>query len=60
MYIEDFIDYVKSEKRYSEYTVVSYITDLNQFFRFLDKEYQICDPKIIKFKIIIKTILIQR
>ena len=52
MYIEDFIDYVKSEKRYSEYTVVSYITDLNQFFRFLNKEYQISDPKIIKFKII--------
>ena len=52
MYIEDFIDYVKSEKRYSKYTVVSYITDLNQFFLFLDKEYQISDPKIIKFKII--------
>ena len=52
MYIEDFIDYVKSEKRYSKYTVVSYITDLNQFFRFLHKEYQISDPKIIKFKII--------
>jgi len=52
MYIEDFIDYVKSEKRYSEYTVVSYITDLNQFIRFLHKEYQISDPKIIKFKII--------
>ena len=52
MYIEDFIDYVKSEKRYSEYTVVSYITDLNQFFRFLHKEYQISDPKIIKFNII--------
>ncbi|MBG38183.1 MAG: integrase, partial [Flavobacteriales bacterium] len=48
MYIDDFIDYVKSEKRYSDHTVLSYITDLNQFFRFLHKEYQIIDPKIVK------------
>ena len=52
MYIEDFINYIKSEKRYSDYTVISYVTDLNQFFRFLHKEYQISDPKIIKFKMI--------
>lgn len=33
--IQSFLDYLKFEKRYSEHTIVSYKTDLEQFFSFL-------------------------
>lgn len=37
MFIEDFIQYLKFEKRFSPYTVEAYQNDLNQFFTFLSK-----------------------
>jgi len=40
---ERFIQYIQFEKRYSSHTVISYRNDLNQFFSYLEKEYQISD-----------------
>jgi integrase/recombinase XerC len=36
--VNDFLDYIKFEKRYSKHTLISYQNDLEQFFSFL-KEY---------------------
>ena len=52
MYLEDFINYIKSEKRFSKHTITSYETDLNQFFNFIQLEYQITKPKDVSFKLI--------
>ena len=37
--IQSFLDYLKFEKRYSVHTLVSYQTDLTDFFNFLDTQY---------------------
>jgi integrase/recombinase XerC len=37
--IQPFLDYLKFEKRYSVHTIVSYQTDLQAFFDFLQKQY---------------------
>jgi len=42
---ERFIQYIQFEKRYSSHTVISYRNDLNQFFSYLEQEYQISDIK---------------
>ena len=34
-----FLDYLKFEKRYSKYTIISYQTDLEQFFSFITIQY---------------------
>ena len=52
MYLEDFINYIKSEKRFSNHTITSYETDLNQFFNFIQLEYQITKPQDVSFKLI--------
>mgnify|MGYP000455121376 FL=1 len=36
-----FINYLTSEKRFSEHTVMSYSTDLTQFLNFINKEFEI-------------------
>lgn len=41
MHRDNFIDYLKSEKRFSAHTILSYSNDINQFFLFLSREYQI-------------------
>ena len=38
-YLQPFFDYLKYEKRYSEHTLVSYKTDLTDFFDYLDTQY---------------------
>ena len=38
---EKFINYLTSEKRFSNHTIISYSTDINQFFVFLSNEFQI-------------------
>ncbi len=38
-----FIDYIQYEKRYSPHTVSAYRNDLDQFFSFLKKQYEITD-----------------
>ena len=52
MYLEDFINYIKSEKRFSNHTITSYETDLNQFFNYIEAESQITNPKDVSFKFI--------
>lgn len=37
--IQEFLDYIQHQKRYSPYTVTSYETDLIAFFDFIQKEY---------------------
>lgn len=37
--LQEFLDYLKFEKRYSQHTVSSYQTDLEQFFSFLASQY---------------------
>ena len=52
MYIDEFLNYIKSEKRYSNHTYTSYKTDLSQFFSFLSEKFSIQDPDGITFKIV--------
>ena len=52
MYLEDFINYIKSEKRFSNHTITSSETDLNQFFNYVQLEYQITKPQDVSFKLI--------
>lgn len=37
--IQSFINYLKFQKRYSQHTVISYQTDLDSFFSFLQQQY---------------------
>ena len=41
--VTDFINYLKYERRYSAHTVRSYSDDLQQFYTFLDKQFQLVD-----------------
>ena len=41
MHKEKFIDYLLSEKRFSQHTITSYSIDIEQFFLFLSNQYQI-------------------
>jgi integrase/recombinase XerC len=38
--IQPFLDYLRFEKRFSQHTVISYQTDLQQFFTYLTDQYQ--------------------
>ena len=48
----NFIDYLKYEKRRSAHTVVAYQTDLNQFIDFVKAEYSILECSALTHKII--------
>lgn len=50
--IQGFLDYLKYQKRYSPHTVVSYETDLGQFFDFCFTQYEESDPVKIKSEFI--------
>ena len=39
--LKNFINYLVAEKRFSDHTVKSYVTDLKQFFNFLKNEFEI-------------------
>lgn len=39
-YVQDFLDYLKFQKRYSQHTIISYETDLIAFFDYLHVQYQ--------------------
>ena len=41
MFKNEFIQYITSEKRFSEHTIKSYLTDLNQFTTYIDAEFEI-------------------
>ncbi len=42
-YIQSFLDYLKFEKRYSKHTIISYQTDLLQFFIYLESQFDAPD-----------------
>ena len=50
--IEKFIQYIKSEKRYSEHTIAAYKRDLGQFSFFLEKKYGIKDILSVNSEIV--------
>lgn len=42
MYISDFLNNLRFERRYSDHTLIAYQTDLEQFSNFLEGNFQIC------------------
>jgi len=52
MHLKNFLDYISNEKRYSIHTLTSYKSDLNQFFLFLNTEFNISEPNKVSFKMI--------
>ena len=52
MHKNNFLKYIEFEKRYSKHTLISYNTDLTQFFTFLDVEYDIFDISEVSHQII--------
>jgi integrase/recombinase XerC len=47
-----FLYHLQKEKRYSDHTITSYKTDLNQFCNFLLQNYEIAQPHLADFHII--------
>ncbi|MCB0806535.1 MAG: tyrosine recombinase XerC [Bacteroidales bacterium] len=52
MHIEDFIEYLSNQKRYSPHTVKAYQNDLIQFFQFTLQTYETTDEDHITHQII--------
>ena len=50
--VEEFIQIISSQKRYSKHTVISYLNDLNQFNLFIVENYDINDISKINFDFI--------
>lgn len=46
--VQSFIDYLRFEKRYSQHTLISYHTDLEQFFIFLREQFGEASPQSIQ------------
>ena len=47
-----FIQYISAERRFSEHTIQSYQTDLQQFLNYLDSEFDIYELDKVNFQII--------
>ena len=47
MYLDNFLNFLQYEKRYSSHTVLSYKNDLTQFHQFLQNEYEIEDISLV-------------
>ena len=45
--VQAFLDYLRFEKRYSHHTLISYQTDLEQFFTFLKSQFDESEPEKI-------------
>lgn len=45
--IEDFLQYLRFEKRYSKHTILGYKTDLRQFSAYLADVYALTDPGLV-------------
>ena len=52
MHKQKFLHYLLHEKRYSQHTIKSYETDLQQFFLFLADEFQVSSPKKVTFQLV--------
>ncbi len=49
---DNYIDYLRFEKRYSAHTVLAYHTDLDDFTKFLNLQYSVTDPLIADHNLI--------
>ena len=52
MHISEFQNYLESEKRFSNHTVLAYANDLNQFFTFLETDYNVKSIQEISHRMI--------
>ena len=52
MQIKEFLTYIKSERRYSSYTFISYRRDLLQFQKFLKTNFDVSNDNEIRFEMI--------
>lgn len=52
MFKDKFIEYISSEKRFSEHTIKSYSSDISQFQDYLSVEFDITEVETISFQII--------
>ena len=52
MHKKKFLHYLLHEKRYSQHTIKSYETDLQQFFFFLADEFQVSSAKKVTFQLV--------
>lgn len=41
MLLKNYVSYLTNEKRYSQHTIKSYLTDLNQYFDFLNTQFEV-------------------
>jgi integrase/recombinase XerC len=48
IYISNFLDYLKFQKRYAQHTIISYQTDLTDFFDYLQYQFSVQNIKSIK------------
>lgn len=48
LYISNFLDYLKYQKRYAQHTIISYHTDLTGFFDYLQSQFNEQEIKSIK------------
>lgn len=44
-----FIQYLRSERRFSKHTIISYQTDLKQFFLFLESDFNCTNPTVASY-----------
>lgn len=44
--VNDFLDYLKYEKRYSSHTIVAYEEDLQQLFTYLNEKFDMAEPAL--------------
>ena len=51
-FVISFLEYLQFEKRYSQHTIISYQTDLEQFFLYSNNEYETENPKEITSSIV--------
>jgi len=52
MHISEFQNYLESEKRFSNHTVLAYTNDLDQFFSFLESDYEVKSIQEISHRMI--------
>ncbi len=45
--LRNYVNYLRFEKRYSQHTIISYTTDLNQFFNFLSDNFEAPPAELI-------------
>ena len=52
LHIQEYLDYLKFEKRFSEHTICAYKTDLEQFSLFISLNYQCTHPQDVSHRFV--------